>query len=94
LYIYCLTTGWTTGVLSPAEARDFSSSFRVQTSSEVHPTSYPIGTGGPFPGIKLGRGMTLTTPPSIAEVKNYYELKILSPRCLHSGSGTALLYII
>jgi hypothetical protein len=24
----------------------------VQTSSEVHPTSYPMGTGGSFPGGK------------------------------------------
>jgi hypothetical protein len=24
----------------------------VQTGSEVHPTSYPMGTGGTFPGDK------------------------------------------
>jgi hypothetical protein len=24
----------------------------VQTGSEVHPTSYPMGTGGSFPGGK------------------------------------------
>jgi hypothetical protein len=33
----------------PAEARDFSSSLCVQTSSEVHPTSCTMGTGGSFP---------------------------------------------
>jgi hypothetical protein len=44
-----LNTDWTTGVRSQAEAKDFSSSLCVQTSSEVHPASYLMGTGGPFP---------------------------------------------
>jgi hypothetical protein len=41
----------------PAEAKDFSSSLCVQTSSEAHPASCPMGTGGAFPGGKawLGR---------------------------------------
>jgi hypothetical protein len=35
------------------------------------PPSFPMGTGGPFPGVKRGRGVTLTThPPSSAEVVN------------------------
>jgi hypothetical protein len=29
----------------PAEAKDFSSSLCVQTSSEAHPASYSVGTG-------------------------------------------------
>jgi hypothetical protein len=33
-------------VRSPKEAKHFSSSLCVQTSSEDHPASYPIGTGG------------------------------------------------
>jgi hypothetical protein len=37
----------------------------VQTSSEVHPASYPMGTGGPFPGAKRDRGVTLTTHPHL-----------------------------
>jgi hypothetical protein len=40
------------GVRSPAGAKDFSSSFRVQTGSGVHPASCTMGTGGPFPGGK------------------------------------------
>jgi hypothetical protein len=28
---------------------------RVQTGSEVHPASYPMGTGGSFPGGKAAR---------------------------------------
>jgi hypothetical protein len=35
-----------TGVRSTAEANDFSSSLCAQTSSEAHPASYPMGTGG------------------------------------------------
>jgi hypothetical protein len=34
-----------TGVSSPAEANDFSSRLCVQTSSEAHPASCPVGAG-------------------------------------------------
>jgi hypothetical protein len=46
------------GVRSQAGAKDFSS---VQTGSGAHPASCTMGTGGPFPGAKRGRGVTLTT---------------------------------
>jgi hypothetical protein len=49
--VWCLTTDWTTGIRSPAEANDLSSSLCVQTGSEAHPASCPVGTGGPFPGV-------------------------------------------
>jgi hypothetical protein len=39
-------------------------SLYVLTSNEAHPASYPMGTGGPFPGVKSGLGMTLTTQPN------------------------------
>jgi hypothetical protein len=39
-------------VRSPAGAKDFSSSFCVQTGSGVHPASCQKGTGGHFPGGK------------------------------------------
>jgi hypothetical protein len=45
--------------------RNFSSSLCVQTSSEVHPASYPLGTGDPFPGVKSVWGVTLTTHPNL-----------------------------
>jgi hypothetical protein len=45
----------------PVEAKGFSCSLCVQTSSEAHPASYPMGTGGPFPQIQRGRGVKLTT---------------------------------
>jgi hypothetical protein len=53
------------GVRSPAEAKDFSSILCVQTGSGAHPDSCTKGTGGPFPGVKRGRGMTLTTHPHL-----------------------------
>jgi hypothetical protein len=53
------------GVRSPAEARNFSSNLGVQTGSEAHPVSCTMGTVGPFPGAKRGRGVTLTTHPHI-----------------------------
>jgi hypothetical protein len=49
------------GVRSPAGAKDFSSNLCVQTGSGAHPASYTMGTGGPFPGVKTGRGVTLNT---------------------------------
>jgi hypothetical protein len=68
------------GVRSPAGTKHFSSSLCVQTGSGAHPASCTVGTGGPFPGDKArpGRDADLS-PPSSAEVKNEYELYLLSP---------------
>jgi hypothetical protein len=55
------------GVRSPAGANDFSSSLCVQTGSGAHPVQWVSGVL--FPGIKSGRGVTLTTPSS-AEIEN------------------------
>jgi hypothetical protein len=43
----CLTKDWTTGVQTPTEGKDFSSSLCIQISSEAHPASCPVGTRGP-----------------------------------------------
>jgi hypothetical protein len=48
-------------VRSLTEAQDFSSSPCIQTGSGAHPASYPMDTGVLSPGVKRGRGMTLTT---------------------------------
>jgi hypothetical protein len=40
------------GVQFPAGAGNFSLRRRVQTGSEAHPASYPMDTGGYFPGGK------------------------------------------
>jgi hypothetical protein len=58
-----MNTDWITGVPNPAQAKEFSSSRCVQTDSAAHPASYPMGTGGPFLGIKRGRGVTLRKNP-------------------------------
>jgi hypothetical protein len=52
-------------VRSPAGTNDFSSILCVQTGSEAHPASCTVGTGGPIPGAKRGRGVTLTTHPHL-----------------------------
>jgi hypothetical protein len=44
-------------VRSPAEVRDFSSSFCFQTASGVRPAFCPMGIGGPFPGGKARPGL-------------------------------------
>jgi hypothetical protein len=46
-----LRDGWA-GVRVPAGAGNFSLHHRVQTGSGVHKASYPMGTGGFFPGVK------------------------------------------
>jgi hypothetical protein len=45
--------------------------FQPQTGYGAHPASYPVGTGGPFPGGKARPGRDADhSPPSSAEVKN------------------------
>jgi hypothetical protein len=59
------------GVRSPVGAEDFYSSLSVQTGSGAHPASYPMGTGGPFPGGKARPGRDADhSPSSSAEVIN------------------------
>jgi hypothetical protein len=43
------------------QRKDFSSSLCVQTGSDAHPASCTMVTVGSFPGVKRGRGVTLTT---------------------------------
>jgi hypothetical protein len=56
------------GVRSPAEAKEFSSSLHVQTSSEAHPSSYPMGTVGPFPGSKAWPGRDRDHSPHLVRL--------------------------
>jgi hypothetical protein len=58
-------------IRSPAEAKDFSSSFCVQTGSRAHPDRYTMGTGGPFPGDKARPGRDADhSPPPRTKVDN------------------------
>jgi hypothetical protein len=69
--VQCMTTGWTTGVQSPAGAKDFSSSLCVKTVSGAHSASCTMGTGGPFPKGKARLGSDADhSPPSSAGVDN------------------------
>jgi hypothetical protein len=79
----------------PAGANDFSCSLCVQTGSGAHRTSYPMGTGGPFPGVRTRPGRDVDrSPPSNAEVKNELELYLLSPQAPPwRVSGTALPFL-
>jgi hypothetical protein len=47
-----IATGWTIRARFPAGARDFFFFHSVRTGSGAHPVSYPMGTGGSFPGGK------------------------------------------
>jgi hypothetical protein len=68
---YNVWLDWTTGVRSPAGAKDFSSSLCDQIGSEAHPSSHSVGTRGPFPGGNARPGLDADhSPPSSAEVKN------------------------
>jgi hypothetical protein len=44
----------------------------VQTGSGVHPTSYTMGTGGSFPGVKRPERVADHSPPISAEVKKMW----------------------
>jgi hypothetical protein len=79
------------GVRSLAAEKDFFfSSLCVQTSSDAHPAPYPVSTSGPFPGIKRGLRVTLTTHPHLVPRSRISRTYICSPPwCLHDSSGIA-----
>jgi hypothetical protein len=52
-------------IRSPTGAEDFSSSPYVQTGSGAHPASYPMGTGGSFPGGKARPGRDADRSPHL-----------------------------
>jgi hypothetical protein len=56
--------------LIPGRDRDFSLLHSIQISSWAHPASYPMGTGGSFPRVKLLRHEANHLPQSSADCKN------------------------
>jgi hypothetical protein len=69
--------------LIPGKAKDFSSSLIVQTSSEVHPVSYRMGTGASFPGVKdpgkgPGAGHCSATLFILSTIKTYGDVATLT----------------
>jgi hypothetical protein len=69
----------------PAGAGNFSLHHRIQNGSGAHPTSYPMGTRGSFPG-----GEADHSPPSSAEVKNAWSYSSTPPIRLHGVVLTTL----
>jgi hypothetical protein len=62
--VYCLTTDWVTGVRSPTEAEDSSSSLCTQTGSGASTASCTVGTGGliPWGEMRSGRDADRSAP--------------------------------
>jgi hypothetical protein len=89
----CGLDDWVIGVQSSAEAKDFPCSLCVQTSSGANPASYPMGAGGPFPGVTHGRGVMLTTHPIQCRGQECVRaIPLLPPSTFMVCIGTALLY--
>jgi hypothetical protein len=77
--VYRRTTGWTSGVLFAAGARDFSLLHNVHTDRGAHSASYTMGTGCCFQGVKRpGREADHLVPRL-----RMMELYLHSPICLH-----------
>jgi hypothetical protein len=56
----------------------------VQTVSEAHPASYPMGYLGLFPWGQSGRGVKLSTHLHLVPRSRMVELNLHSPIYLHS----------
>jgi hypothetical protein len=67
----CLLAGRPRGrSSSPGKVKNF---VHVQTGTEAHPASCPLGTGGSFPGVKASGGREVDpSPPTSAEVKKLW----------------------
>jgi hypothetical protein len=51
----------------PGRGKRFFLYLCVRTSSEAHPAFCTMDTGGPFPGAKRGRSVTLSTHPHLVQ---------------------------
>jgi hypothetical protein len=72
--------GWTTTEpdFDSQQGKTFFSSYCVHISSEAHPASCPIGTGGFSPGVKqLGHDAHHSSPSSV-KVKNVWNCDSIS----------------
>jgi hypothetical protein len=77
-----------TGVRSPTETKHFSSSLCIQTNSEAHPASYPMGTGYPLPGGKTRPGRDADHAPHLVQRSRMSRSYISSLLCrLHGSNG-------
>jgi hypothetical protein len=78
---------------SPTGAENPSSSPCVQTGSEAHTASYPMGIGGPFPGGKARPRRDADHPPPslLPRLSMSSSYTSLLPYASMACSGTALL---
>jgi hypothetical protein len=84
---------WVIEVRTLAEAKGFFSSLCAQTGYQAHPASCPMDTGGPFPVVKCGSGVTLTTHPHLAPRSWMSRSYTSFPPCASMVCcGTALCY--
>jgi len=66
----------------------------VQTDPGAHPASYTMGAG-PFPGVKCGRGVLLTTHLLLCRVHGRVELYLYPPSGAHRAcNGIALPFYL
>jgi hypothetical protein len=82
------------GVRSFVQAKNFFCSLCVQTGSEAHPASCPMGTGVLSPGLKHGWGVTQTTHPHLVPSSRMSRSYTSSPpiaRMACSGRAFALI---
>jgi hypothetical protein len=75
--------------LIPSRGKVFFFGLCVETSSEAHPASYSMGGGGGIPGIKSGRGVTLTSHPYLEWVRTIRPFT--RGACIHARDSFALL---
>jgi hypothetical protein len=88
--LQCMTTDWTSGVLSSAEANDSSSILCDHTSSEAHPAPFQMGIGGHFSEGQRGRSVRLTNRSHLLS-RSRMSVRYTSSlsRRLHGDSETA-----
>jgi hypothetical protein len=81
------------GVRSPAGEKDFSSILCVQTVSGAHPSSYPMGAGGPFSGGKARPVRDADrSPHPVPRSQMNRSYTSSPPSASFACSGTDLLY--
>jgi hypothetical protein len=79
-------------VRSPAGAKDFSCTLCVQTGSGANPASCTMSTVGPSPGVKSGRGVTLTTHPYLVPRLRMSRSYTSSPPSAFMACGRTLAF--
>jgi hypothetical protein len=70
VWVYRLSYGLDSRGSIPGRGKRFFLLHSVQTGSGAHPSSYPMSTGGPFPGVKHQGCEADRSPPTSAKVSN------------------------